>query len=134
MKKFRKKNKLKSGCLAIGDGGNDVAMIQMADVGVGIIGKEGKQAALSSDYSIERFSSVIKLLLWHGRLSVKRTSLLSQFIIHRGMVISIIQLLFSCSFYFLSIPIFNAILNLGYATIFTMLPVFAMVFDEDVNV
>ncbi len=39
-------------CLAIGDGGNDVAMIQASDVGVGIMGKEGRMAALSSDFSI----------------------------------------------------------------------------------
>lgn len=31
----------------IGDGGNDVSMIQAADVGLGIVGKEGKQASLA---------------------------------------------------------------------------------------
>lgn len=31
--------------LAIGDGANDVAMIQEANIGVGILGKEGRQAA-----------------------------------------------------------------------------------------
>jgi phospholipid-translocating ATPase len=40
---------------AIGDGGNDVGMIQKANVGIGIIGKEGMQAALASDFSIEKF-------------------------------------------------------------------------------
>lgn len=38
--------------LAIGDGANDVAMIQKAHVGVGISGAEGLQAACASDYSI----------------------------------------------------------------------------------
>lgn len=38
--------------LAIGDGANDVAMIQKAHVGVGISGVEGLQAACASDYSI----------------------------------------------------------------------------------
>jgi phospholipid-translocating ATPase len=61
----------------IGDGGNDVGMIQCADVGIGIEGKEGKQAALASDFSIQKFSNLSKLLLWHGRLSYKRTALLS---------------------------------------------------------
>lgn len=41
--------------LGIGDGGNDVGMIQEAHVGIGIEGKEGKQAALASDYSIREF-------------------------------------------------------------------------------
>ncbi len=48
--------------LAIGDGGNDVSMIQAAHVGVGIVGKEGKQASLAADFSITQFSFLTKLL------------------------------------------------------------------------
>lgn len=76
--------------LAIGDGGNDVAMIQAADVGVGIFGKEGKQAALASDFSILKFKDLAPLLLWHGRLAYKRSSVMAQFVMHRGLVISVI--------------------------------------------
>lgn len=72
----------------IGDGGNDVGMIQSADVGIGIEGKEGKQAALASDFSVLKFNALNILLLWHGRLSYKRSALLSQFIIHRGLLIA----------------------------------------------
>jgi phospholipid-translocating ATPase len=61
----------------IGDGGNDVGMIQQADVGIGIEGKEGKQAALASDFSILKFKCLAELLLWHGRLSYKRSACLS---------------------------------------------------------
>lgn len=64
-------------CLGIGDGGNDVAMIQAADVGVGIVGKEGKQAALASDFSILKFKHLATLLLWHGRLSYTRSSVMA---------------------------------------------------------
>ncbi|KAI9368792.1 hypothetical protein BJX61DRAFT_197261 [Aspergillus egyptiacus] len=53
--------------LAIGDGANDIAMIQEAHVGVGITGKEGLQAARISDYSIAQFRFLLKLLLVHGR-------------------------------------------------------------------
>jgi P-type E1-E2 ATPase len=41
--------------LAIGDGANDVGMIQEAHVGVGISGKEGQQAVNASDFSIAQF-------------------------------------------------------------------------------
>ena len=41
--------------LAIGDGANDVSMIQEAHVGIGIFGHEGMQAAMSSDYAIAQF-------------------------------------------------------------------------------
>ncbi len=41
--------------VAIGDGANDVAMIQVADIGVGIMGKEGRQAVNNSDYAFSHF-------------------------------------------------------------------------------
>ena len=53
--------------LAIGDGANDIAMIQEAHVGIGITRKEGMQAARTSDYSIAQFRFLLKLLLVHGR-------------------------------------------------------------------
>jgi len=58
--------------LAIGDGANDVAMIQEADVGVGIAGLEGRQAAMSSDYAIAQFRFLQRLVLVHGRWSYRR--------------------------------------------------------------
>jgi phospholipid-translocating ATPase len=116
---------------AIGDGGNDVGMILEAHVGVGIVGKEGKQASLAADFSIEQFSYLRKLVLWHGRRSYKRSALLSQFVIHRGLIIAIIQAIFSIIFYFVAIPIYNGYLILGYSTVYTMFPVFSLVTDED---
>ena len=44
--------------LAIGDGGNDVSMIQEAHVGVGIKGKEGLQASRAADYVVAPFMSL----------------------------------------------------------------------------
>jgi len=63
----------KSITLAIGDGANDIAMIQEAHVGIGMAGKEGLQAARTSDYSIAQFRFLIKLLLVHGRWNYVRT-------------------------------------------------------------
>ena len=54
------------------DGANDVAMIQAANVGVGIAGEEGRQAVMSSDYAIGQFRFLTRLLLVHGRWSYKR--------------------------------------------------------------
>lgn len=58
--------------LSIGDGANDVAMIQKADVGVGIAGEEGRQAVMSSDYAIGQFRFLQRLVLVHGRWSYRR--------------------------------------------------------------
>lgn len=117
---------------AIGDGGNDVSMIQAADAGVGIEGKEGRQASLAADFSITQFRYLGRLLMWHGRNSYKRSAALGQFVIHRGLIISVMQAVFSCVFYFASVSLFSGILLIGYGTAYTMLPVFSLVLDEDV--
>lgn len=119
---------------AIGDGGNDVGMIQEAHLGIGIVGKEGKQASMAADFSILEFRVIKLLILWHGRLSYVRSSVLAQFVIHRGLIISIIQIIFSLMFYYVSIPIYNGFLMLGYTTVFTSAPVFSIIFDEDTTV
>ncbi|KAI8996275.1 protein transporter [Trametes punicea] len=117
----------------IGDGGNDVSMIQAADVGVGIVGKEGKQASLAADFSVTQFSYLTKLLLWHGRNSYRRSAKLAQFVIHRGLIISVMQAVFSSIFYFAPIALYQGWLMAGYATAYTMAPVFSLVLDRDVN-
>ena len=102
---------------AIGDGGNDVAMIQAAHIGacwivklshfctllcifahsfhalsgIGIVGKEGLQASLAADVSITEFQHTARLLLWHGRNAYSRTSHVANFVFHRGLIISVIQ-------------------------------------------
>lgn len=73
------------------------------------------------------------LLLWHGRLSYKRSASLAQFVVHRGMIISFIQAIFTVTFYFVTIPIYNGFLLLGYSTVYTTLPVFSIVLDVDVS-
>lgn len=65
---------MKSILLAIGDGANDVSMIQAAHVGIGISGVEGLQAARSADVAISQFRFLTKLLLVHGTWSYQRLS------------------------------------------------------------
>ncbi|XP_068061762.1 phospholipid-transporting ATPase VB isoform X2 [Anomalospiza imberbis] len=60
------RRQLKAMTLSIGDGANDVSMIQAADVGIGISGQEGMQAVMASDFAISRFKHLKKLLLVHG--------------------------------------------------------------------
>ncbi|KAI9561929.1 hypothetical protein GHT06_012891 [Daphnia sinensis] len=118
---------------AVGDGGNDVSMIQAADTGIGIVGKEGKQASLAADFSIPQFSHIVRLLLVHGRRSYKRSAALAQFVIHRGLIISTMQAVFSSVFYFASVSLYQGFLMVGYATVYTMIPVFSLVLDKDVS-
>jgi phospholipid-translocating ATPase len=108
-------------------------MIQEADVGIGIVGKEGLQASLAADYSILEFNYLNKLLLWFGRISYKNTSMMAKFIIHRGLIISFNQFIFSCIFYFNPVPLYSGFLSFGYSTIFTSLPCICVLLDQDVN-
>ncbi|EFQ97245.1 phospholipid-transporting ATPase 1 [Nannizzia gypsea CBS 118893] len=117
----------------IGDGGNDVSMIQAADVGIGIVGKEGRQASLAADFSITHFHHLTKLLFWHGRNSYKRSAKLAQFVMHRGLIISACQTMFSIASRFDPKGLFINWLLVGYATIYTNAPVFSLVLDRDVD-
>jgi len=109
-------------------------MIQQADVGVGLVGKEGLQASLAADFSITKFKHLSHLLLWLGRLSYKNTATISKFVIHRGLIISLIQFIFSIMFYNLAVPIYNGMLIMGYSTIYTSLPVISLLLDQDTRV
>lgn len=116
----------------IGDGGNDVSMIQAADVGIGIVGKEGKQASLAADFSVTMFCHLTKLLLWHGRNSYKRSAKLAQFVMHRGLIISVCQTVFSIAARYEPRALYKDWLLVGYATVYTMMPVFSLVLDTDI--
>jgi len=72
--------------LAIGDGGNDVSMIQEAQVGVGIRGKEGLQASRAADYQVAFFRALERLLLVHGHYSYYRTSVIAQYSFYKSFV------------------------------------------------
>ena len=128
------KNDLKKVVCGIGDGGNDVGMIQSASIGLGIEGKEGLQASLASDFSVRKFKNILKLFLWHGRLSYLRSTTLANLVVHRGFILTTIQYMFMIAFHFVSINIYNGYLNMFYGTLFTNMVVFSMIFDKDIPI
>ena len=76
--------------LAIGDGGNDVSMIQEADIGIGISGQEGMQAVRASDYSFSQFAFIKRLLLVHGHWNYHRISILVLYCIYKQVSAEVI--------------------------------------------
>uniref|UniRef100_A0A665VT55 Phospholipid-transporting ATPase n=1 Tax=Echeneis naucrates TaxID=173247 RepID=A0A665VT55_ECHNA len=85
------RNKLKVMTLAIGDGANDVSMIQVADVGVGISGQEGMQAVMASDFALPRFRYLQKLLLVHGHWCYSRlANMILYFFYKNAMFVALI--------------------------------------------
>ncbi len=118
---------------AIGDGGNDVSMITASHIGVGIVGKEGRQASLAADISVEGFYALNRLILWHGRNSWKRSSRLAMLIIHRGLLVSFSQIVYSVVRKYEPIALFQGFLMVGYATVYTMCPIFSLVLDYDIS-
>jgi len=85
------KKHLKALLLAIGDGANDVGMIQAAHVGVGISGVEGLQAARSADVAIAQFRYLTKLLLVHGTWSYHRLSKLILYSYYKNLALAMTQ-------------------------------------------
>uniref|UniRef100_A0A8D2Q2T6 Phospholipid-transporting ATPase n=1 Tax=Varanus komodoensis TaxID=61221 RepID=A0A8D2Q2T6_VARKO len=89
------KKQVKVVTLAIGDGANDVSMIQTAHVGVGISGNEGLQAANSSDYSIAQFKYLKNLLLVHGAWNYSRIAKCILYCFYKNIVLYIIEIWFA---------------------------------------
>jgi magnesium-transporting ATPase (P-type) len=88
------RKKLHKVTLAIGDGANDISMIQAAHVGVGIEGMEGAQAARSSDFSFKQFKNLKRLLTIHGRYSYLRMSKIIFFSFYKSICLITVQFWF----------------------------------------
>lgn len=80
--------------LAIGDGGNDVSMIQEAHIGIGLFGKEGTQAARAGDYALSEFKHLQRLLAIHGRYSYIRTAGMINLSFYKNILFTLTQVLF----------------------------------------
>merc|ERR1711871_294983 len=120
--------------LAIGDGANDVSMIQAAHVGVGISGQEGMQAVNNSDFAIAQFRYLGRLLLVHGRWNYHRLSHLCHYMFYKN----VLQVLTQWWFIWYSCASGQKIMNeLGvqaYNVLFTAFPIVALaVLDKDVD-
>lgn len=120
--------------LSVGDGANDVAMIQEAHVGVGIKGEEGLQAVNSSDFAIGQFQFLSKLILKHGRYNYIRMSNLVCYIFYKNILFSFCHFWYNflCAFsgqkYFTEggIQMFNVL--------FTSIPIMMYaIYDKDMS-
>lgn len=120
--------------LSIGDGANDVAMIQQADVGVGIAGVEGRQAVMSSDYAIGQFRFLTKLLLVHGRWSYRRIAEMVACFFNKNIVWTFTLFWYQIYEQFDGQYNFDYTYILLYNLAFTSLPIIFMgAFDQDVS-
>ncbi|XP_058155052.1 LOW QUALITY PROTEIN: phospholipid-transporting ATPase VD [Dasypus novemcinctus] len=91
------RNHLRVMTLAIGDGANDVSMIQVADIGIGISGQEGMQAVMASDFAISQFRHLSKLLLVHGHWCYTRLSNMILYFFYKN--VAYVNLLFWYQFF-----------------------------------
>eukprot|EP01064_Diplonema_japonicum_P034379 TRINITY_DN70_c2_g1_i1.p1 TRINITY_DN70_c2_g1~~TRINITY_DN70_c2_g1_i1.p1 ORF type:complete len:1371 (+),score=321.27 TRINITY_DN70_c2_g1_i1:64-4113(+) len=119
--------------LAIGDGANDVAMIQQAHIGIGIKGLEGGQAAAQSDYAIGQFRFLHRLLFVHGRWNYRRLALFYCYFFYKNAVLS-----FSLFFYnflngFSGQPLYDMWVVAGFNVSWAALPVITVaIIDRDI--
>lgn len=120
--------------LAIGDGANDIAMIQEAHVGIGITGKEGLQAARVSDYSIAQFRFLVKLLLVHGRWNYVRTCKYTVGTFWKEILFYLTQALYQRWAGYTGTSLYEPWSLTMFNTLFTSLPViFLGIFEKDLS-
>ncbi|XP_078614739.1 phospholipid-transporting ATPase IF-like isoform X2 [Branchiostoma floridae x Branchiostoma japonicum] len=109
--------------LAIGDGANDCSMIQEAHVGVGIMGKEGRQAVRASDFAFARFQFLKKLLLVHGHYYYIRLATLVQYFFYKNVAFISPQLLFQFYNGYSQTTLYDTAFLTFYNIFFTSLPI-----------
>lgn len=132
--KMVKRKKNRSLLLAIGDGANDVSMIQAAHVGVGISGMEGMQAARSADILIGQFKYLKKLLLVHGSWSYQRISNAILYSFYKNVCLYMTQFWYVFTNGFSGQSLMESWTLTFYNVIFTVFPPFIMgVFDQFVS-
>ncbi|KAM6961212.1 phospholipid-transporting ATPase ID [Aplochiton taeniatus] len=120
--------------LAIGDGANDVSMIKMAHIGVGISGQEGMQAVLASDYSFAQFRYLQRLLLVHGRWSYFRMCNFLRYFFYKNFAFTLVHFWFGFFCGFSAQSVYDQWFITLFNIVYTSLPVLAMgLFDQDVN-
>ncbi|XP_061881093.1 phospholipid-transporting ATPase ID-like [Entelurus aequoreus] len=120
--------------LAIGDGANDVSMIKVAHIGVGISGQEGMQAVLSSDYSFAQFRFLQRLLLVHGRWSYLRMCKFLRYFFYKNFTFTFVHFWYAFFCGFSAQTVYDEWFITLYNLVYTALPVLGMsLFDQDVN-
>jgi phospholipid-transporting ATPase len=120
-------------CLAIGDGANDVSMIQEANIGVGIFGKEGTQAARAADYAIHQFSHLLRLMMVHGRYAMVRTTSTIYLCFYKNLALFVGQLWFAIYCGFSGQTFYDDYMMALFNTILTSLPPFLLgIFEKDI--
>eukprot|EP00835_Amoeboradix_gromovi_P003093 NODE_193_length_15440_cov_0.478587.p1 type:complete len:949 gc:universal NODE_193_length_15440_cov_0.478587:4752-7598(+) len=121
--------------LAIGDGANDVSMIQEAHIGIGIMGKEGSQASRTSDISISEFKALGQLLLVHGVWNHHRISKLVLFFFYKNIALFLTQFWFACTNYFSGQSIYESWIASLYNVLFTAFqPMYIGLFEQIVSI
>ncbi|CAM6040450.1 unnamed protein product [Sphagnum compactum] len=120
--------------LGIGDGANDVGMIQEADIGVGISGVEGQQAVMASDFSIAQFQFLERLLVVHGHWCYKRITLMICYFFYKNITFGLTLFYFEAYASFSGQVLYNDWYSSLFNVLFTSLPVIALgVFEQDVS-
>ncbi|XP_036126465.1 phospholipid-transporting ATPase IG isoform X1 [Molossus molossus] len=121
--------------LSIGDGANDVSMILESHVGIGIKGKEGRQASRNSDYSLPKFKHLKKLLLAHGHLYYVRIAHLVQYFFYKNLCFILPQFLYQFFCGFSQQPLYDAAYLTMYNICFTSLPILAYsLLEQHINI
>ena len=124
----------KSVVMAVGDGVNDVDMIRKSDVGIGVEGREGCDAVLSSDFSIPSFRFLARLLLVHGRFFAIRTYLLVMVTFYKNLLLGLPQFFYGHYNGYSATSAFDSGYFAMYNTILTIPQHFyACAFEEDVD-
>ncbi|KAK1281312.1 Phospholipid-transporting ATPase 1 [Acorus gramineus] len=128
------KNRTDDMTLAIGDGANDVSMIQMADVGIGISGQEGRQAVMASDFAMGQFRFLVPLLLVHGHWNYQRMAYMILYNFYRNVVLVLVLFWYVLYTAFSLTTAINEWSSVLYSVIYSSVPTIVVgILDKDLG-
>jgi len=116
--------------LAVGDGANDVGMIKTAHVGVGVHGKEGKQAVMNSDYAISQFKDLQRLLLVHGAWDYRRLAKLILYSLYKNITVTMTQIWYQWYTQFSGALYYEPWAGSCYNVVWTLFPIIMLAIFE----
>jgi phospholipid-translocating ATPase len=119
--------------LGIGDGANDSVLLSTADVGIGILGRNGQRGFAGCDFSIPAFRHLGRLILVHGHLALHRSVLAVNFSFYKAVLFGMCQIMFQFWTDYTGQSFFDGPSLTAYNNFWTLIPMISLLFEKDIS-
>jgi phospholipid-translocating ATPase len=119
--------------LGIGDGANDSVLLSTADVGIGILGRNGQRSFAGCDFAVPAFRNLGRLILVHGHLALHRSVLAVNFSFYKAALFGVCQIVFQIWTDCTGQSFFDPSSLTAYNNVWTLIPLISLLFEKDIS-